>query len=530
MPAFSRIENFQVKTNPFFLDKAAELEPVLLKKTVTPQRMVKVSKDRSMNPVLSVAGQMQELAGMRFQRGDKVIFDFGNHQTGFVSFTAVPNGSHYDAPAYLKLKFAEVFWELTEDAKDYDGWLGRAWIQEEWLHLDILPDTVKLPRRYAFRYMQIEVIDTSPKYSLIFENISCTAVSSAGTDKGGPFRSEDALLNEIDRVSVKTLRECMQKVFEDGVKRDRRLWLGDLRLQARTNYVTFQNFELVKRCLYLFAGMTFSDGRMSACFFHEPDFQADDTYLFDYALLFGPALWDYYEASGDTDTMLELYPAAMEQIDICVNTMLDDNNTVIDQGEDFWCFIDWGEGLNKQAAAQAVLIYSMRYGIRLAKAADDEDRVKQLISRMKILKKAAVENFWDASLEMFVSGSMRQVSWASQVWMVLAGVFDKERSRMLLMRTRQTDPNVRMVTPYMYHHYADALIRCGEEELAFEEVKRYWGGMIRDGADTFWEVYNPDNRHESPYGSALVNSYCHAWSCTPAYLLRKYYKKEWNKG
>ena len=82
-----------------------------------------------------------------------------------------------------------------------------------------------------------------------------------------------------------------------------------------------------------------------------------------------------------------------------------------------------------------------------------------------------------------------------------------------------------MVTPYMYHHYMDALIRCGEEELALEEMKRYWGEMILDGADTFWELYNPYNKHESPYGSSMVNSYCHAWSCTPTYLLRKFYKK-----
>jgi ADP-glucose pyrophosphorylase len=25
--------------------------------------------------------------------------------------------------------------------------------------------------------------------------------------------------------------------------------------------------------------------------------------------------------------------------------------------------------------------------------------------------------------------------------------------------------------------------------------------------------------------SSMVNSYCHAWSCTPTYLLRKFYKK-----
>lgn len=51
----------------------------------------------------------------------------------------------------------------------------------------------------------------------------------------------------------------------------------------------------------------------------------------------------------------------------------------------------------------------------------------------------------------------------------------------------------------------------------------YWGGMISHGADTFWELYNPENPAESPYGSSIVNSYCHAWSCTPTYLLRKYF-------
>ena len=42
----------------------------------------------------------------------------------------------------------------------------------------------------------------------------------------------------LDRVSQRTLRDCMQTVFEDGPKRDRRLWLGDLRLQALANYAT----------------------------------------------------------------------------------------------------------------------------------------------------------------------------------------------------------------------------------------------------------------------------------------------------
>ena len=107
--------------------------------------------------------------------------------------------------------------------------------------------------------------------------------------------------------------------------------------------------------------------------------------------------------------------------------------------------------------------------------------------------------------------------------MILARVFDKETNRKLIHHVMEVNPRIRMVTPYMYHRYSDALIRCDEKELALEEMNRFWGEMIHDGADTFWELYNPYNREESPYGSSMVNSYCHAWSCTPTYFLRKFY-------
>ena len=73
------------------------------------------------------------------------------------------------------------------------------------------------------------------------------------------------------------------------------------------------------------------------------------------------------------------------------------------------------------------------------------------------------------------------------------------------------------------HHFVEALLMCGKKDQAMEYMKYYWGGMISHGADTFWELYNPENPAESPYGSSIVNSYCHAWSCTPTYLLRKYF-------
>ena len=130
---------------------------------------------------------------------------------------------------------------------------------------------------------------------------------------------------------------------------------------------------------------------------------------------------------------------------------------------------------------------------------------------------------WDDAQQLFVSGAQKQVSYASQVWMVLAGVVDAQAGGELLDRVIALNPEKGMVSPYMNHHFTEALLMCGRKEKALEYIKYYWGGMIRLGADTFWELYNPQNPAESPYGSSIVNSYCHAWSCTPAYLLRKYF-------
>ncbi|MBZ7490789.1 Bacterial alpha-L-rhamnosidase, partial [Klebsiella michiganensis] len=114
--------------------------------------------------------------------------------------------------------------------------------------------------------------------------------------------TSDPQLRAIDNVAVLTLQNCMQEVFEDGPKRDRRLWLGDLRLQALVNDVTFARHDLVRRCLYLFAGHTREDGMVSANVFVQPDVIADDTFLFDYSLFFVDVLYNYLQSAEDMAT------------------------------------------------------------------------------------------------------------------------------------------------------------------------------------------------------------------------------------
>jgi alpha-L-rhamnosidase len=76
--------------------------------------------------------------------------------------------------------------------------------------------------------------------------------------------------------------------------------------------------------------------------------------------------------------------------------------------------------------------------------------------------------------------------------------------------------------PYLYHYFIEALVQSGLQQQAKEAILSYWGDMVRKGADTFWEVYDPSNEFLSPYDFYPVNSYCHAWSCTPVYFIRKY--------
>lgn len=518
MAISNKIQDFHMEVNEAFVAKAQALTPALLESTISPVGTVDiVPRGQDYAAVEVEYGFTQSLP---LGRGERVCLDFGDHRVGYVSFTLTPVGSPPDAPVFLRLKFGEIPYEIAADLSGYEGEVSSSWIQEELLHIDVVPAVVRLPRRYAFRYLELTVLDTSPKYKVVLSDVTCTAVTSADWSNLPPLKTADPELRRLDQVSLKTMEDCMQSVFEDGPKRDRRLWIADLRLQALTNYVTFQNSDLVKRCLYLFAGLTQNEGRVGACLFLEPAPQVDDTALFDYSLFFVSCLYDYYEATGDRETLAELYPTAGCQVELALREL--DGRGIVTDRDTWWCFLDWGDGLNKQAGAQAIFIYALKQAKQLALWLDDPAGAEEYQGHIERLTQAAITHLWDEKRGFFVSGADRQLSWASQVWFVLARVFGREDNIRLLERLMEEDPGVPMVTPYMYHCFIDALMENGLTELAVRYLKDYWGGMLQEGADTFWELYDPKDRYASPYGSRAVNSFCHAWSSTPSYFIRKY--------
>lgn len=508
------VQDAKQVTNNKFLKIAEQCKPVLLEKETGAVSIWLWDEKES----ILKEYPLSELKKKALKKGDFFVVDFGTHGVGYCSFVCESIGNPQDAPAFLKMKFCEAKTELFEDSKDYNGNISSSWIQEEWIHLDLLPEKVCMPRRYAFRFLRIDILDTSHQFRVQFLDFVFRRVSAVDMEQVPLVETTDGLWKKIDQVAIHTLQDCMQDVFEDGPKRDRRLWLGDLRLQAKTNYLTFKNYELVKRCLYLFAGMPKQDGMIAACLYTNGKTLMDKLFLMDYALFFCDTLKDYYEASGDRDTLEELYPSAQKQIELA-EKHINSQGVLNDEGE-YCCFIDWQDSLNRQCAMNGVYLYTLSVMEEMASILVREEDARKYRRNFEKGKAAVYKYFWDEKEEMFVSGEKKQISAASQVWMVLADVIKGKAAQEVLGKA-ENNP-IKMITPYMNHCYVEALLKCGNVTCARDFIKKYWGGMVENGADTFWEVYNPENPKESPYDSAIINSYCHAWSCTPSYLFRKY--------
>lgn len=514
---------FQINTDVHFqhdeylLEKARKYKPRIQYQLIPMQSLGKLVEDKTKYEGWAIQPIESSLTNS-YQKDDVVIFDFGNHYVGKFSIDLDCVGSPMDAPLYLRIRFAEVPAELAHSSQEYDGWLARGWIQEEFVHLDTLPSTLRLDRRYACRYVEIKVLDTSGKWKVVFSNPRIESESSVLCDKVNIPEIKDEKLQKIYEVGLKTLMDCMQDVFEDGPKRDRRLWLGDLRLQALANYYSFRQLNLVKRCLYLFAGMPSEDGRISANVFVNPKEIPDDTFLFDYSLFFISVLYDYLCESYDKELLNDLFFVAKKQIDYAIQFVK--KNGELDLPENYPVFVDWSNAFEKDTCAQGILVYVMKQWIVLCEmygyeSKNYKDTLQQLVTY-------ALTCLYDTNKKLFVSKN-GTYNIASQVWMVYANILTPEENKELMLQAIHTFfPIENIATPYMYHHITEALFLVGYKKEAITFMKSYWGKMIDLGADTYWEAFNPVQPNYSPYGNAMISSYCHAWSCTPVYLIQKY--------
>lgn len=524
--SFCLAQNYYENTRNQWLQKAEHYKPELIITEKRPLKVVNIIPDNHSFQkwkVLNV-NPIDSLYNTPFREKKEVIIDFGEHMTGNFSFSVRSTGLAADGPLKFKLTFGEVPAEVSVPFDPYPGILSRGWLQDEIVSVMYVPETVNISRRLSFRYVKIELLGSSPYYDFNIYDIKCLARTSAKNKPESLPLSVDPMIRKIDEVSLNTLKECMQTVYEDGPKRDQRLWIGDLYLEALGNNYSFKQHDLTKRCLYLLAGLSDMNGYLLATIIENPVPRAQDKqFLYEYALLYNASLKDYLEATNDKETAEDLWPVAKRQLDIVRTYVKSDGLMDFEKlNEEWWVFFDWKEDLYKEVATQGIAVFALRESYKLAQLLGKEKEVADIPALADKMTKAARKNLYDKKAGVFVGLGDKQISYASQIWMILSGIATKAEGKKALAALNTIPGVCYPGTPYMYHYYIQSLINCGMNNEAKDALIKYWGGMINKGADTFWEAYDPDNDFISPYDFYPLNSYCHAWSCTPVYFIRKY--------
>jgi len=83
-----------------------------------------------------------------------------------------------------------------------------------------------------------------------------------------------------------------------------------------------------------------------------------------------------------------------------------------------------------------------------------------------------------------------------------------------------------MISPYYNFYVITAMAEAGHRRETLEEIRNYWGGMIKEGATSTWEAYDPswpkEDFHrslQSDNGQGYFVSLAHGWSSGPTVWL-----------
>jgi hypothetical protein len=153
---------------------------------------------------------------------------------------------------------------------------------------------------------------------------------------------------------------------------------------------------------------------------------------------------------------------------------------------------------------------------------------RQLATDLKAKIRAT---FWDPQRQLFIHGRKDGkpnplVTRHPNMFALLFGDVDSEQADAIRRNVLMNDTVPKITTPYMRFYELAALAESGQQARVTQEIKDYWGGMLRAGATCFWEEYDPNVQgaaRYAMYGKPFGKSLCHAWGASPLYLLGRYY-------
>ncbi len=365
----------------------------------------------------------------------------------------------------------------------------------------------------AFRYVYIEK-EEGASYDEVLMDYEY-ALHDA--DHSGSFRCSDEEINKIWDVAAYTMDLTTREFFMDGIKRDRWTWSGDAIQSYLMNYYLRFDTECVKRTIRQLRG--------------KDPVTAHVNTIMDYTFYWFKSVLDYYQYTGDADFVREMWPRMVTLMDYVLSRT---NSEGMAEGQpDDWIFVDWVDfPMHKRGilcfeqilfckALETMALCAKVLGINKSnyriKAEELRNKVRQTFWSYE--QKAYYHALEDGVLN-------KQITKFPNMFAIIYG-YAYEEQRQEIMQSVMLNPNIDPITtPYMRFYELEALCIDGLHTQVLQEMRDYWGGMLREGATSFWEKYVPTEtgtQHLAMYGRPYGKSLCHAWGASPVYLLGKYY-------
>lgn len=443
-----------------------------------------------------------------------ILYDFGKETFGYLTLKNLSGKGIIDiyygeSPGEAKDKaYCETLDKLQLEAGQVTDLAIR-----QTSPLSGIENEYTLENSKAFRYVYIthepgvQIGEVSMQYEYLPEEYR------------GTFRCNDEELNRIWEVGAYTMHLTTREFFIDGIKRDRWVWSGDAIQSYLMNYYLFFDSESVKRTIWLLRGK-------------DPVTSHSNT-IMDYTFYWFLSVYDYYLYSGDWQFVNQLYPRMQTMMDYVLGRT--NKNGMVEGMSGDWVFVDWADGyLDKKGelSFEQVLFCRSLETMALCAGLVGDRTNQQKYEKLAATLKAKLETtFWNASKQALVHNSINgvqsdAVTRYANMFSVFFNYLTPEKQQAIKHSVLLNDSILKITTPYMRFYELEALCALGEQETVMQEMKAYWGGMLKEGATSFWEKYNPKEsgtQHLSMYGRPYGKSLCHAWGASPIYLLGKYY-------
>lgn len=374
-----------------------------------------------------------------------------------------------------------------------------------WEYVQTLTETSLVPR--AFRYVSLrgEALDGIAIHAM-YEYLPLA--------ERGSFACNDPAVKKIWDTCAYTFHLCSREFFIDGIKRDRWVWGGDARQSFMIANYLFADREICKRTLLAMLPK------------NAPVQHVNN--INDYSMYVIISAWEYYFSFGDREFVQFIWKRVKALYDF-LHTRLDQETGFVVQREGDWIFVDWSD-IDKDGpvCAEQILLWHTEHCMAKLCALVGESGENEHLARADALKENILARFWDdgcaAFIDSYTSGK-NHVSRHANIFALLFDFVDEPTKRRILEKVLKNDAVPAITTPYFKLYELMALCGAGELEYAQDLLDSYWGAMLRLGATSIWEQYNPDEGIPAcyaMYGHPYQKSLCHAWSCGPIYFLGRY--------